>query len=229
MAKKRRKTRKELLKEPDEFMTLTGKVIGFAVDHKTQLTYGLGIVLALVIIISGIRFFSIRAEIKAAAIFGQSLAEYDNLKNQKDPEELYSAVSGGFQGIVQKYGGKDSGKLARLVYANICYDAGRYIEAIELFEAALKDFETHAMIYSQILNNLGYAYEQQKDYTTAVSYFEKTSEAPQKILRDEALFSLGRLYAKLGQPEKSKAAYQKIVSDYPDFIYIDMVKEQISG
>lgn len=229
MAKKRKKTRKELLKEPDEFITLTGKLIRFAVDHKTQLTYGLGIVLALVIIISGIRFFSIRAEIKAAAMFDHSLAEYDNLKNQKSPGELYSAVSGGFQNIVQKYGGKDSGKLARLVYANICYDAGRYKEAIELYEAALKDFETHAMIYSQILNNLGYAYEQQKDYATAVSYFEKTSEAPQQILRDEALFSLGRLYARLGQPEKSKAAYQKIVSDYPDFIYIDMVKEQISG
>ncbi len=229
MAKKQKKTRKELLKEPDEFMTLTGKVIGFAVDHKTQLTYGLGIVLALVIIISGIRFFSIRAEKNAALMLSQSLAAYENLKNQKSPEELYSAVSGGFKNIVQKYGGKDSGRLARLVYANICYDAGRYKEAIELYDAALKDFETHAMIYSQILNNLGYAYEQQKDYAAAVNYFEKISEAPQQILRDEALFSLGRLYAKLGQPEKSKAAYQKIVSDYPDFIYIDMVKEQISG
>jgi hypothetical protein len=80
MAKKRKKTRKELLKEPDEFMTLTGKVIGFAVEHKTQLTYGLGIIhktqltyglgiiLALVIIVSGVRFFSIRAEKKASAI-----------------------------------------------------------------------------------------------------------------------------------------------------------------
>ena len=50
-AKKRKKTRKELLKEPDEFMTLTGKLFGFAVDHKTQLTYGLGILLAVAIII----------------------------------------------------------------------------------------------------------------------------------------------------------------------------------
>ena len=229
MAKKRKKTRKELLKEPDEFMTLTGKVIGFAVDHKTQLTYGLGIVLAAVIIISGIRFFSIRAESKAATMLSQSLTAYNDLKNQKTPEELYNAVSGGFQSIVQKYGGKDSGKLARLIYANICYDAGRYKEAIEFYNAALKDFEAHAMIRSQILNNLGYAHEQQKDYATAVGYFEKISEAPEQILRDEALFHLGRLYAKLGQPEKSKAAYQKIVSDYPDFIYIDMVKEKVAG
>ena len=73
MAKKRKKTRKELLKEPDEFLTLTGRVIEFAVDHKNQLIYGLGIVLALAIILSGIRFFSIRAENKAAAMLNQSL------------------------------------------------------------------------------------------------------------------------------------------------------------
>jgi hypothetical protein len=40
---------------------------------------------------------------------------------------------------------------------------------------------------------------------------------------------MGRLYDKLGQPEKSKEAYQKIVSDHPDFIYIDIVKERIAG
>ena len=162
-------------------------------------------------------------------MLNQSLMAYNNLKNQQSPEEVYSAVSEGFQSIVQKYDDRDSGKLARLIYANISYDAGHYQQAIELYKAALNDFETHAMIHSQIFSNLGYSYEQQKDYATAISYFEKVSEAPEAVLRGEALFNMGRLYGKLGQLEKSKAAYQKIVSDYPDFIYIDMVKEQISG
>ena len=229
MAKKRKKTRKELLKEPDEFMTLTGKLIGFAVDHKTPLTYGLGIILALVIIFSGVRFFSIRAEDKASAMLDQSMIEYNSLKAQKKPGEVYSAVSGSFQNILQKYDGKDSGKLARLIFANICYEAGKYEQAINLYNTSLKDFETHPMIHSQILSSLGYAYEQQKEYSTAVSYFEKISSAPGQILRDDALYHLGRLYNKLGQPEKSKEVYQKILSDHPDFIYIDMVKENISG
>ena len=62
MAKKRKKTRKELLREPDEFMTISGKLIGFAIDHKKQLTYALGIIVVLALIISGYRFFLIRAE-----------------------------------------------------------------------------------------------------------------------------------------------------------------------
>jgi tetratricopeptide (TPR) repeat protein len=229
MAKKRKKTRKELLKEPDEFMTLTGKVVKFAADHKTQLTYGLGIILALAVIISAVRFISIRADNKAAAMLEQSMMEYSSLQTQKKPDEVFNAVSGSFQTILKKYGAKSSGKLARLIYANICYDAGKYEQAIDLYNTSLKDFAKYPMIHSQVLSSLGYAHEQQKEYTTAVSYFEKISAAPEQNLRDEALFHLGRLYNKLGQPEKSKEAYQKIISDHPDFIYIDVVKENISG
>ena len=229
MAKKQKKTRKELLKEPDEFMTLSGKLIGFAVTYKTQLTYGLGIILALAIVFSGIRFFSIRAENKAAALLEGSLVEYNSLRTDKTPAAVYDAVSGGFQDILQKYGGKNSGKIARLIYANICYDAGKYEQAINLYNTSLKDFEAHPMIHSQILSSLGYAYEQQKQYSAAVGYFEKISTSPEQIQRGEALFHLGRLYNKLGQPGKSKEAYQKILSDHPDFIYIDIVKEQIPG
>jgi tetratricopeptide (TPR) repeat protein len=229
MAKKQKKTRKELLKEPDEFMTLSGKLIGFAVTYKTQLTYGLGIILALAIVFSGIRFFSIRAENKGAALLEGSLIEYNSLRTDKTPAAVYDAVSGGFQDILQKYGGKNSGKIARLIYANICYDAGKYEQAINLYNTSLKDFEAHPMIHSQILSSLGYAYEQQKQYSAAVGYFEKISASPEQIQRGEALFHLGRLYNKLGQPGKSKEAYQKILSDHPDFIYIDIVKEQIAG
>ncbi len=229
MAKKRKKTRKELLKEPDEFMTLSGKLIKFAVEHKKQLTYGLGIILALLVIISGVRFFSIRAENKASAMLNQSLTEYNRLKVEKTPAAVYGAVSSGFQNILQKYGGKHSGRIARLLYANICYDAGKYQQAIDLYNTSVKDFEKQPVIHSQILSSLGYAYEQQQEYSKAISYFEKISTAPGQILQDEALFHLGRLYNKLGQPQKSKAAYQKIISDHPDYIYIDIVREQISG
>ena len=51
MAKIRKKTRKELLKEPDEFITISGKLIRFAVAHKNQLIYALGVIVAVSLII----------------------------------------------------------------------------------------------------------------------------------------------------------------------------------
>ena len=85
------------------------------------------------------------------------------------------------------------------------------------------------MILNQVLSNLGYAYEQKGDFETAVIYFEKISSAPERIMRDEALYHLGRLYDKLGLKEKSREAYKKILNDHKDFIFIDLVKEQMHG
>ena len=229
MAKKRKKTRKELLREPDEFMTISGKLIGFAVDHKNQLAYALGIIVILALIISGYRFFTIRAENNAAALLDKSLTKYNSLKTDKQPDEVYGEVSADFQFILDKYKGKESAKIARLTYANICYDAGKYKQAIELYKTALTEFEKYPMIHYQILSNIGYAFEQEADYTTAVGYFEKISSAPEPILRDDALYHLGRLYEKLGENEKSREAFNKILTDHQDFIYIDLVKERMSG
>ena len=229
MAKKRKKTRKELLREPDEFMTISGKLIGFAIDHKKQLTYALGIIVVLALIISGYRFFSIRAENNASALLDKSLSKYDSIKAGKQPDEVYEEVSADFQFILDNYKGRESAKLARLIYANICYNAGKYKQAIELFKTALTDFAKYPMIRQQILSNLGYAYEQEGDYSTAVGYFEKISSAPAPLMRDEALYHLGRLYDKLGENKKSREFFNKILTDHQDFIYIDLVKERISG
>ena len=229
MAKKIKKTRKELLKEPDEFMTISGKFIGFIVEYKNQVTYALGIIVALALIFSGYRFFSIRSENKASALLGQGLAKYEKLKNDKQPIKAYDQVSADFQLVLDKYGSKQNGKIARLTYANICYDAGKYEQAIELYKRSLKDFEKYPTIHNQVVGSLGYAYEQQADYAGAVSYFEQLTSAPETIMRGEALYNLGWLYDKLGQTEKSKEAYNKIISDHQDFIYIDLVKERMSS
>jgi len=229
MAKLQKKTRKELLKKPDEFITISGRLIQFALKNKIQLTYVLGFIVAVAVVFSVVRFISARAETNASVLLAQSLAKYEALKNEKKPDEVYKAISEDFEIISRKYGGKENGKLARLVYANICYDAGKYNQAIDLYTMLLNDFATHPMIHNQILNNLGFCHEQLADYPKAVEYFEKTLNSPNSMMRDEALYHLGWLYDKLGQSEKSKQAFNKIISDHPDFIYIDLVKEQISG
>ena len=229
MAKKRKKTRKELLKEPDEFMTISGKLIGFAVEHKNQLTYAIAVIVALALIISGFRFFSIRSERKAATLLGKSLAKYESLKNNEKPTAAYEQLAADFQLILDKYGRKKSGKIARIAYANICYEAGNYVKAIELYKISLSDFEKHPVIRNQLVSSLGYAYEQQEDYQSAINHFEQLSSAPEAVMRADALYHLGWLYDKLGQAEKSEAAYNKIISDHQDFIYIDLVKERKSS
>ena len=48
-------------------------------------------------------------------------------------------------------------------------------------------------------------------------------------MTDVALFNLARLYNEEGNKEKGTEAYKKILSDHADSIYIEIVKEKLSG
>ena len=85
------------------------------------------------------------------------------------------------------------------------------------------------MIYNLILSGLGYANEQLNENQRAVAYFEKIAASQGQVLRDEALFKLGVLYDKLGESEKREKAFNQITSDFPDSMYIDIVKERPAG
>jgi tetratricopeptide (TPR) repeat protein len=229
MAKKKKVSRKKLLKEPDEFITFSGKLIQFAMQNKTQITYAVGIVVALLVIIAGLRVLSIRSENKASARLDRAVTKYDTSIKTQETKNAYQSVSEDFHAIINQYGSKESGKLARVIFANICFDAGEYRKAIELYEKSLKNFEHRPMIYNLILSGLGYAHEQLKENQRAVSYFEKIVARDEQILRDEALFNLGVLYNKLGEKEKSDKAFNQIISDFPESMYIDIVKERSAG
>jgi tetratricopeptide (TPR) repeat protein len=230
MAKKRKKiSRKQLLKEPDEFLSFSRRLFQFVVGHYVQISVGLGIFFAVILTIAGIQYFSERSETQASERLGQAMTKYETAMKDNDAEKAYAEVQADFQKIIDGYSGKDAGKLAGMVYAAVCYQAGETDKAIELYEKALQELNEYSSLKTQILNGLAYAYEAKKDYKTAVSYFEQIASGTGTVMKDEALFNLGRLYSQMGEAEKSLAAYKKIVSDYSDSVYIDLAKEKVAS
>ncbi len=132
-----------------------------------------------------------------------------------------------FNQIIENNWGKDSAKLARVMYANICYNAGDFDTATELYNKALSEFENNPFVKNLILSGLAYSQEGKKDYNAAAQYLEMIMSGPDDANKDEALFNLGRLYAVMGNKDKSAEAFNKIISDYKDSIYIDLAKEKI--
>jgi tetratricopeptide (TPR) repeat protein len=227
MAKKKKKTRKELLKEPDEFLTFTSRIFRVAVEHQKKLMYALSTLIAIALIISAYSFFVHRAEAKAFLMLQKSLAKYEAVQKDNSPDEVYRNISKDLQQIVDKYGGNAGGRLARVIYGNICYDAGQYSKAIKLYEKSLDDFKDNELVYNLILNNLGYAYGQIGDQQNATKYFEKLASATDSSLHNEALFNLGLLHDKMGNAQKSTDAFKQILSKQQDSIYFDIVEEKL--
>lgn len=225
--KKKRITRKKLLKEPDEFMTFSGKALRFAIKHKIQLSWGLGVVFAVIIVASGVRYFINTAENKSFALLEQNMASYETLSKKNGPEKAYLELGKEFRLIIEKYGGREGGKLARVVYADICFNAKDYDKAIELYKKSLQDFDDNQLYKTLILKSLGYTYEEKKDLQTAAKYFEMVGLAPDAIMKDEALFSLGRIYAALDRHDKSIDAFKMLMAEHPGSMYAEIAKGKV--
>jgi tetratricopeptide (TPR) repeat protein len=224
----KKKTRKQLLKEPDEFITFTSKAIAFVTGYQKQIYYILSTIVLIAVIFFGYRFFAQRAETKAFTLLGQTQTKYNALKETSSQTAAYSQVSEAFQGIIKKYGGNAAGKFARVIYANISYDAAEYEKAIALYKQSLKDFKDDKIVYNMILDDLGYAYQCVDDGQNATAYFEKAASVTDSPIREDALFNLGLMYEKSGEDAKSQKVLQEILNTYPPSIYSEMVEEELN-
>ncbi len=222
-------TRKQLLKEPDEFLTFSQKMMGYILVHKVKFISGLGALFALLIIAGLVGYFSNRAENNAFAMLNQGVTHYNEVMEKDGPEKAYDAVEKEFLEISDRYSGRKGGQMARITFANMAYDAGKYEKALELYQKALNDFGDTPSLKNLILAGMGFACEGKQDYAGAIGYFERIVSGLEPLMKSEAVFRISMLYEKTGDKEKSLKSYQKLLADYPDSLYAELVREKVPG
>lgn len=229
MAKKR-VTRKELVKKPDEFITFSGKAIQWARENARTLTYGVVGFFALIILIAAYRYYVENRETAAATLLSQNMTAYENaLRAEKSPAEALETVQSDLEELVDTFGGYDAGRHGYLFYAHISLSAALPDKAIALYKTALDSYQGDASLGNTILNGLAMAYLQKGDRAAAIDYFEKVLEGDGAVLKDAALFNLGRLYSEEGDAQKSLDAYKRLSTDFPDSIYANIAREKSAG
>jgi tetratricopeptide (TPR) repeat protein len=228
MAKKKRVTRKQLLKEPDEFLTFSAKALRLTMEYKTRVIWAIGTLFGVVIIIVAINYSLSAAENRAFEMLDRNMAKYTSLSEADGPVKAATDVEDDFQMLLEKYRGRKGGQFARLMYADICFKAGQLDRSIELYQEALKDFAAMQPYKNLILNSLGIAYEEKQDHANAVQYLERITGATEGLMKGEALFSLGRIYAAMGQKEKSIAAYNQLIEEYPGTRNIGIAQDKVT-
>lgn len=229
MAKAKKISRKQLLKEPDEFMTLTGQFIQFSRKYQKQINWGVGVLFVLILIGIGGQYISKNNEKKAFALYKNAMVKYNAAEKDTSPTDAYEAVKADFNLILSQYAGKHAGKIARVMFADISYKAGDADTAISLYQKALNDIGSESAFRNMILNGLGYAYEMKQDPDSAVRYFEMIRSGDGGVLKSNAVFNLARIYRLNGNDEKSLDYYRMLLSDYPESFYSGIAKEKVAG
>ena len=197
------RARKRDLEEPDRITGFLNEFSEFATKYKVHLLAALGLLVAVIIGVSGVFYFTNKAENKASALLGRGLHKYLTIANQSGLDQAYLEVVDDFNLIINQYSGKQGGKIAKLMFANICYDSGKYGQAIELYNQSLKDFDDNPFLKKLILSSLAYSHLAQKDYRAAADYFEMIASVPDASMQDEALFNLAMVLERQGKRAES--------------------------
>ncbi|BBO77033.1 hypothetical protein DSCW_44500 [Desulfosarcina widdelii] len=222
-------TRKQLLKEPDQFITFSGKLIAFGRSHLKTILIGAGVFLALIVAAAVVGQISNRNESKASRMVEQALAKYSAALRDTDAKTAYDRAKDDFAEIFNRYGSKSAAKIARIVYGDISYNAGDAETAIAMYSQALDDLGDASSLKNIVLSGLGHAYLLKGSHADAIRCFEQLSRDEEMTMKRGALLNLAWLYDKAGEKEKSRASYEALLADFPNTMYGDLVREKINS
>ncbi len=224
------KNKETSLPQPDQIEVYAKRILEFVKANQSAITVAVSAVVLAAVVISGVIYFQKRAEEKAQAMLGKAIVQAEAAQRGQASAAQYAGVKPKFEEIIKKYGSTAAGKAALLKYADLCYQTGDYDTAIEMYQNALDVYNNdEGEIKSFILNGLAYAYEGKEAYGQAADYFNRIVMDKSAIMKDQALFNLGRIYGEMGNSEKQRDAYNRIVSDYPDSMYYHLAKEKLAG
>jgi tetratricopeptide (TPR) repeat protein len=228
MAKKR-ETRKELLKKEDEFISLSARIYQSVVEHRKQVQWAAICVLALMVIVAGISLYFRHINKKALAAYNTAYKNLVTDSSSRAAEESIQRSAEELEKLIREYGWTKMAKLAIPQLAYLKFGQGNYEEAISLYTTYLEKLGDDSIYRPMAYFGLAACYEAKKDYQSAIDSLEKITENDTAFLKEEALFSLGRMYDLRGQKELSKEVFQKFVSQFPQSPLLPLAKAHLKN
>ena len=224
MTDKISRERKKELEQLDPFQENLLKVMAFIKEFKKQLILIGGAVVLVALIFSGIMYSFQKAENTADVMVTEALKKYTKAN---DPEKGYLEIEPDFKVVFTEYANTNAGRLAKVKFAKICYEASKFDESYQYYKEALQVFENDELIQNFILASLGHVCIARKELDEAKDYFLKIEKGKTDLLKDEAKFSLAMLDEASGNTAESKKMYEKIVTEHENSMYTTIAKGKI--
>ena len=224
MAKKKKIKRKELLKEPDEFLTFSSRLFNWIVTHQRQL-YTAGIVVAgLFLLYMGGYFYYRHMNKKAQELYNTA---YEALASNMKPDtntKDWAKTQDLFQKVIHDYSLSKASRLALPQAAYAAYRQKKYDDAIGLYEKFLSkigDEPNYSMLTQMAL---AACYEKKGSMDKAIQLLEPLSQEKANPFRELAMLNLARVYLLAHRTEDSKKVLEEFVKEFPDSPFLPMAK-----
>ena len=229
MAKKKKLTRKELVKAPDEFITLSSRAANFILDHKHHVKI-LAIIMVLILVASiGGSLYLRHINKKGQEAFNAAcyfLA--DNIKPDMDKENLKKNIEL-FKIVTDKYSMSDAAILAYPQIAHLKFLEKEYDESIGLYQKFLNkisDDIEYVEFKSLTRMSLAACYEAQGNLKKAIDRLKPVVAVVRNPFRELAMLNLERLYRLDNQDQNAERIIQTFVEQYKNSPFFSMARSR---
>jgi cytochrome c-type biogenesis protein CcmH/NrfG len=209
---KRHLTRKEI-KQPDQFVSSSVQLMGWAKSHTNYLLYGVLGILTIVGLLVTWSVWQQQRRQKAEIL----LYEAVKMLNPDGAREVSTSshVLTQLQRITTEYGTTPASALAYWYLGHLYYDQGDFTAALAAYQQAQRRFaRRHDLFMPTIITlNIGYSQEISGLCDAAISSFEQVVQSSVNWLHGEAFLGIGRCYEKKGAIAEAKATYDRALSD----------------
>jgi tetratricopeptide (TPR) repeat protein len=227
MAQKRiSRARKRDLEKPDEFLTLTSRLLEKIKTYWKPISAGGVVLLVILVGVLAARYFSERAEAQAFVLLNQAMNHFTTERRSQDPAKALDAVTPEFETLFTQYGDRRGGAEARLIFAQMNYLAGRPEAAVIQYEEALKLYPENSFAASAVRSGLGYAQAAAGQNEKAIATFTALVDGQNSVFKADALYQLSLLYRKTGQETAYAKTIQTLKEEFPQFMYAGMIADE---
>jgi tetratricopeptide (TPR) repeat protein len=223
---KRRRVSKKRLKEPDEFVSTAARMILWTKENVRLILVGFIIV---ALIVFSIVLWRMRGKTREAEAFNLLHRASETLsKAQEDPSSQdYREALDEFERIRREYPRTQASQLAQLQLGQGFLNSKQYDEAAETYRQFLDSNPGQSLYRLFALQNLGYAYEGQRDYQRALDSFRELVDMGESFLQPWGYLNMGRCYEKLGRREEALRTYRTFLEKFPDSTMAPMIRSKV--
>ena len=186
MAKKTKITRKELLKEPDQFLSSTDKVISFFTRNRSTVIISIFGVLIIGFSFFGYLNYQKSRTMKYEALYFKMEKTVKTTKN-KDASQYSELIK-----IRDQIGEGPHRNRASLLIADIYFQDGEYEKAKSIYQEIINN--SSGLYYEMAVTSLAYIYEAMDDYKKAIDLLKLVIDLRSNFPLFQVYWSLARCH-----------------------------------
>jgi len=218
-------SRKKLLQEPDEFLSLSQQVWLWVHQNRDRALMIAAGTVAAVLLAVGVKAYSENSRGRRATAVAAAVARYTQATGGVIPADLQRDLAG----LADRYDGTPQGAIARFFQAGALAAAGEGEKARQIYTALSANGAKNGDLAVLARGALAYLDLGRGALDAALPAFQDLLKIQGvAVPRAQIMMEIAAIHEKQGRIAEARRVYQELVSEYPDGSWVTTAKERLN-